>query len=180
MTQKTAQVPLPRLLLTEWRDQLASWIGRDYATGFDPAPQAVFDRKLNEAYEYISQRAAHEPWMLERTTLTLLAGTDTSYLMPASFRHLVAITETNSQGTMTTRQSTVSDFALGFTESVDQHPWENVSTPTWFFDSFNAGAPGGVDPDDEIRQQWRRIGSSCAGGTAEVLFRPFFGLLNTT
>lgn len=171
MALKTAQVPLPRLTLAQWRTELGLAIGRAYSS-LDSDAQTSFDRFLNETYDYISRRCAHEPWATEETTATLTAGTDTTYSLPAACRTVIDITEEGSTTTLRALMSTKREFRIGYGAGVSTHPWANSKQPVWFFDGFTDDAPP--------VQQWRRIGTSGSGNTARIMFHPFFGVYATS
>lgn len=169
MARKQAQVPFDHPTLAEWRITLGLHVGETYAS-MSTNEATEFDRMVNEAMEYVSKRFAHEPWMLEETTLSITSGNDTTYSMPAAFRHVVVITEEATTTTFRARASTKADFLNAWsTGATTEHPWKPQPTSTWFFDSMTDDVPP--------VQQWRRIGQDAAGNTARVLFRPYFGAL---
>ena len=167
-TLKTAQTPLAAQTLAQWRTEAGLWIGETYSS-LSTDLKTTFDRLLNEAHDYISKRAAHQPWGVEETTLTLTAGVDTLYAMPASFRHLILIVEEEAGGAKTrVEQTTKIDYMNAETGST-AHQWATNTVPKWFFDGYTTAEPP--------VQQWRRIGTDKTGATARVQFRPYFGVL---
>jgi hypothetical protein len=171
-TLKTTTLPLDQLLLSEYRTTFADvWLGVAYAN-MDTNEQTELNRMINEAHEYISQRAAHHPWGIrEQTSQTVSAGTDTVYEMPADFRHVISIKETGTNATWSGRV-TFSDKDEWYKAEQDTHPWVSRTVPIWFFDGMTAAAPP--------VQQWRRIGKDNTGAEIHILYRPYFSLLTTT
>ena len=170
MALKSTTAPLDQILLTEWRDQVCSIKGIAYDSQAAEWKTLLNDT-INRAFEYISQRAAHHPWGQQETTLTVTAGADSVYAMPAAFRHLVSVYEVAADGSrILADQSTKQDFYN--TQEGAAHPWEYREKPVWFFDGLTDAQPP--------VQQWRRIGLDNTGATARVLFRPYFNLLSTT
>lgn len=171
MTLKTSSSPLDRLTLAEWRQSAAVWLGLSAWTDIDSVLQTEVERFLNEAHDSISKRAAHYPWGTRETTKTVSAGTDTTYAMPADFRHHVSIVEETSTAKTVASVSDHESFMLAH-DGTSAHPWTYRNTPVWFFDGMDDSAPP--------VQQWRRVGAGNSGATARIRYRPMFGLLNTS
>lgn len=172
MTLKSTSSPLDQMLLTEWRTQICGIKGIDYSSQ-PTAWQTLFDDIVNRAFEYVSQRMAHHPHGQQETTLTVTAGADTTYSMPASMRHVVSIHEVATDGSILQVNYTEKRRYYEAPQGVaGSHPWSVSRNPYWFFD--------GLTSDQPPVQQWRRIGDDNAGATVYVLYRPYFNILGTS
>jgi len=172
VTLKTIGTPLDRPDLDAWRDRLAAVIGVAYS-GLSTTAKTQIDRIRDEAIEYISQRAAHQPWgIAEDASDVVDAGTDTTYPFPADVRHVIAITEETSTDSFRCKTSDKADYLDAWGEGSDSHPWKNRSVPVWFFDGWTSDKPP--------KQQWRRLGADNTGATIRIFYRPFFGLVTST
>lgn len=167
MALKSTSSPLAQMELSAWRTQVCAYKGINYSS-MPSAWQTMFDDTVNRAIDYISQRAAHQPWGQQETTLTVTSGADTTYSMPAAFRHLIAIYEVAADGSRVKANYT-SKQTFYEKQSGSAHPWESSTDPYWFWDGMTDGEPP--------VQQWRRVGADNSGATVYVLFRPFFNLL---
>ena len=173
MPLKTTTAPLDLLTLQEWRDQFAAWVGVSYSN-LDSTAQTELNRIVNEAHEKISARAAHYPWgQGEQTSQAVAAGTDTTYAMPAEFRHVIDIMETGTNATWRGRVTILdkSDFYQN-RGTGDDHTWVTRTIPVWFFDGMTNAEPP--------VQQWRRLGVDNTAAEIHVLYRPYFSLLTTS
>jgi len=172
MTLKTTGSPLDRPTLTEWRNRLCAVIGVAYS-GLSSTAKTQVDRIRDEAVEYVSQRAAHEPWGIrEDASDAVDAGTDTTYPFRADVRHVLAITEETSTSKQRCATSTKQDFLDAWGAGSTQHDWITKKPAVWFFDGFSDDVPP--------VQQWRRIGADNTGATIRVFYRPYFAMLTST
>lgn len=167
MTLKSTSAPLDAYIQSEWRTQLCTIGGIDY-TALDTNWATILDAIIDEGFEQLSQRAAHHPWGQAQATVTITAGTNGTYSMPADFRHLISIYETAADGSsILGSQSTAEHYWNA--QGGAAHPWTTAKAPVWFFDGLTSGQPP--------VQQWRRVGADNSGATAYILYRPYFNLL---
>jgi hypothetical protein len=172
LTLKTIGTPLGRPTLTQWRDRLCATIGVAYSK-LSSTAQTQLNRIRDEAMDYISQRAAHEPWgIAEDASDVVDAGTDTTYPFPADVRHVIAITEETSTSKQRCATSTKADYLDAWGAGATNHDWTTKKPAVWFFDGFTSDKPP--------KQQWRRIGADNAGATIRIFYRPFFWLVTST
>jgi hypothetical protein len=172
MALKSTTTPLDQHLLTEWRTQVCGIKGIDYDS-MPTAWQTLFGDTVNRAFEYLSQRAGHHPWGQQETTLSVVAGTDQTFSMPAAMRHVIAIHEVATDGSIL--QVNLTEKRKYYETPIiaaGAHPWTLENNPYWFFDGLTSAEPP--------VQQWRRVGDANSGATAYVLFRPYFNLLSTS
>lgn len=174
MTQRTTSTPLDPLTQTEWRNTMAGFIGVAYAS-LSSNDQTELNRIIDEAHEYISERAKHFPWGKRKKTFTIStdsSGTDADsnqvYQMPADFRHEVAISETDGTTRWRCKVSDEEEYHTAADGSAS-HPWSNDSLrATWFF--------YGMSSDNPPVQEWVRVGGPTSG-TITFIYRPYFGLV---
>jgi len=168
---RTTTSPLDRLTETELRNTVATWSGISY-DNLATATQTELNRILEEAHEYISKRMAHYPWAVREKEETLSASSQT-ISMPADFRSMRQITETQGGKTKLVQITTKADFVASWgTQGRSTHPWaESAAEPRWFFD--------GMTSDDPPVAQWKRAKSDSSAITVTFYYTPYFGLISS-
>jgi hypothetical protein len=171
VTLKTASAALAQLNQDAWRQTVAAWCGETYAS-FGTVQQFELNRIVDEAIEYIAQRAAHHPWGKRETTVSLTSGTDQTFLMPTDFRQLLSMQEEAATGEISPVSFGDKDNWMRSHDGSDTHQWTDRDRPVYFFD--------GMDSTSPPRMQWRRVGPSVTSVTLRVFYRPYFEAVGTS
>lgn len=171
MALRTTSTPLDQLTLTEWRNTIADWCGVSYAN-LSTSHQTELNRYIEEAHDYITKRMAHLPWA-QRVSAPTLSASSTTVSMPADFRTMLRITETESGSTTNAIVVTKLDWYEAWgTGGRTTHPWaESSAVPRWYFD--------GMTSDNPPVAQWKRANTSTNAITLSFLYVPYFGLVSS-
>jgi len=167
---RTITSPYDPQTLTELQTFIATYVKTAWAS-LDSNLQTIYQRFIDDGFEYLTKRFGHEPWMQHRESFSLASGT-AEFSPSVACRLVMRLTETYDSNTRLVRIATWKDYDEAWGAGAASHPWNSQTAPVYVY--------AGMSTDNPPKQRWLRFPTPDAAVTGSVLCRPYLTLIGSS